>query len=324
MKRLSGSLAASACLVALLGVADPAQAAFATFVSGAGLDTNDCLTPATPCRDIGTPTGALSKTDAGGIIHVLPGEYNAFFINKSVEIVADAGQASVYTTAAGPIPGVTGAAGIAVDVGAADVVRIRGFLVNVDHGIVIINSGVVHIEDCTLLAVSNRYGLLYAPSGASELYVSGSVISRLSGATGGGGILIKPTGSGTAEAVLDNVAVEDNATGILIDGRATTGSNTVTIRNSAISGSQAFGLHAVDSGGGTTNVMVEGSTSSNNGTQGFVATGANAQIRLRDSTSTGNGRGLQVASSGEIISHGGNVVANNTVNGGFTSTVPQQ
>jgi hypothetical protein len=324
MKRLSVSLAASACLLALLGAAAPAQAAFATFVSGAGLDTNDCLTPATPCRDIGTPTGALSKTDAGGITHVLPGEYNAFSINKSVEIVADAGQASIYTTVTGPIAGVTGNAGIAVEVGAADVVRIRGFLVNSEHGIVIVASGVVHVEDCTLIGVANRYGLLYAPTGASELYVSGSRMSRLPGASSSGGILIRATGSGSAKVVLDNVAVEDNNTGILADGRATTGSNDVTVRNSTIAGNSAFGLHAVDSGGGVTDVMVERSTASNNGTQGFVATGANAQIRLRDSTSTGNGRGLQIASSGEIISHGGNVIADNTVNGGFTSTVPQQ
>lgn len=96
MQRLIVSLAASACLVALLGTPEPAHAAFVTFVSGSGDDVNDCTSLATPCRQIGGNDGALSKTTEGGIVHVLPGDYGSFGVTESVDIIADSGQVSIY------------------------------------------------------------------------------------------------------------------------------------------------------------------------------------------------------------------------------------
>ena len=315
MKRSIASLAVSACLVVLLAVAPPAGAAgFVSFVSDDGEDTGSCGTLATACRQI---TFALGQTNEGGIIHVLPGEYIAFAPDKSIEIVADAGQASIFTTTVSD-------AGIAVNVSGTKAVRLRGFRISAAHGILINGGGgVVHIENCTILPAETNTGIVYAPTGASELYVSDTIISG-SGNPNAGGISIKPTGSGSAKAVLDNVNVEDNASGILIDGRTTSGSNTVTIRNSTISGNTSFGVYAADSASGATNVTVEGSTSANNTTFGVGASGTNATVRVRNSTVNGNGTGLQIASSGKIISHGGNVVAGNTVNGAFTSTVVPQ
>jgi hypothetical protein len=320
MQRLIHSLAASACLVALLGAATPAHAqTFATFASGNGNDANTCLTPATACREIFGATGALAKTDEGGIIHVLPGEYIAFPVEKGVDIVADAGQASIYTTVAG------GGGGIVVNVSGTQVVRIRGFLINSAHGIVINGSGVVHIEDSTLAGVEARYGILYQPTGAGELYVSGTKLTRSTVPSNSGGIQIKPTGSGSAKVVLDNILVEDNGTGILIDSRFTSGSQAVTIRNSTISGSASFAVAAYESGGGTSNVTIESSNITNNTASfGVGMSGAGATARLVNVTVTGNARGLLAASSSSIISHGGNVIAGNTINGAFTATVPPQ
>jgi hypothetical protein len=141
---------------------------------------------------------------------------------------------------------------------------------------------------------------------------------------GGNAIWIRPAGSANVDAVLDNVTVRNAVTGVLIDGNGTTGSNAVTIRNSVISGGSSFGVKANDNGGGPTNVLVEESAISNNATTGVVATGPNATIRLGNSTVTGNARGLAVASSGKMISQGGNVVSGNTVDGTFTSTVAQK
>jgi hypothetical protein len=211
-----------------------------------------------------------------------------------------------------------------VNVSGSQAVRIRGFHISAANGILINGSGgVVHIEDSTILPAGTKTGIVYASTGASELYVSDTTISG-SGSANAGGILIKPTGSGSAKAVLDNVNIEDNGSGILIDGRTTTGSNTVTIRNSTVAGSAAYGVFAVDSSGGATNVMIEGSSSANNVTQGVFASGSNATVRMRDSTVTGNALGIGVNSGGKIISHGGNVVAGNTAQGAFTSTLPQQ
>ena len=320
MRKFAFPLAASAGLVAFLGAAVPAHAAFATFVSGNGSDAADCLTPDTACREIFGASGALSKTDEGGLIHVLPGEYIAFTVVKGVDIVADGGQASIFSTVAGD-------AGIAVAVSGDQVVRIRGFLIAAANGIVINGGGVVHIEECTLIGAETKAGIVYTPTEAGELYVSDTTLSRptVPAAAQGRGILIRPTGSGSAKVLLDNVEATDNALGIVIDGRATTGSNTATVRNSAIAGSTTFGLQVIDSTGGTTNVVIEGSTSTSNRTHGVRVSGANATIRMRDSTVTNNGtRGLFTESGGQIISHGGNVIAGNTVNGSFNSTVPPQ
>jgi hypothetical protein len=190
MQRLISSLAVCVSLVALLGAAAPAHAGFATFVSANGSDGVGCgVTPASACRQIFGAGGALAQTDEGGIIHVLLGEYIAFVVDKGIDIVADAGQASIFSTVA------FGDGGIVVGVSGNQVVRIRGFLISAAHGIVVNNSGVVHIEDCTLLGAESRYGIVYSPTGAGELYVSGTMLARPAvPATGGGGILIKPVG----------------------------------------------------------------------------------------------------------------------------------
>jgi hypothetical protein len=46
--------------------------------------------------------------------------------------------------------------------------------------------------------------------------------------------------------------------------------------------------------------------------------------RVRNSTVTGNATGLIATNTAKLISHGGNIVAGNTVNGAFTQTVGQQ
>ena len=321
MQKLLVSLAATASLVALFSAAAPAHAGFVTFVSGNGADGVGCgVTPAGACREIFGATGALAQTDEGGIIHVLPGEYIAFPVEKGVDIVADAGQASIYSTVAG------GGGGIVVNVSGHQVVRIRGFLINSAHGIVINSSGVVHIEDSTLMGVEGKYGIVYAPAGAGELYVSRTTFTRPTvPATGSGGIQVRSTGSGSAKISLDHVDIEDNQVGILVDGGATSGPITMNIRDSEISGSGAQGLGVFEAtSGGASAVVLERTTISSNGAQGIVASRALASVRVRQSAITGNTIGVQSLNGGQIISHGDNVLAGNTTNGAFTSTVAPQ
>lgn len=75
---------ASDCAIAATHYSD-------TWVSITGNDANACNQPINPCRTIGTSDGALSKTLPGGIVHVLPGNYNLFFITESVSIIAEPG-----------------------------------------------------------------------------------------------------------------------------------------------------------------------------------------------------------------------------------------
>jgi hypothetical protein len=323
MQRTMLSLALSACFLALLGANAPADAALATFVSQTGNDAANCTSPATPCASFIGPTGALAKTDAGGVIHVAPGDYFTFIIDKAVEIVVDGGQASISgsKSTAGSV-----SAAIVVNAGANDDVRIRGFILDrhgsTGAGIGFVGGAALHLEDCA--TVNSLDGIIFAPTGASELYVSNSTVSDNGGASSGSGILIKPSGSGSAKVVLDNVHIEGNSQGILIDNQFTTGSNAVTIRNSTISGSASFALATYESGSGTSNVTIEASNITNNVSFGVGMSGTGATARLVNVTVTGNGHGLLAASSSSIISHGGNAIAGNTINGAFTATVPPQ
>ncbi len=322
----TASLAALACLLPLLGASGPARAAPATFVSGAGSNSNDCRTPESPCREIGGTNAALSKTDPGGTIHVAIGSYRAFTVpDISVNIIADVGLASIGNDSV-PIPG-GGRAAIVANVGSSAVIRIRGFVIDNGAGsIAAVGDGSLHVEDCVLVPGGGGRGVAFRPNGRSELYVSDTIISRPADAISGAGlgIEITPAGEGTGSMVLDNVRVEGNLTGLRVDGRATTGTISVVVRNSLIFGSAANGLVAFDGGDGATTVEVEGSTLSDNAARGLVASGVNVTVRMRDSTVTGNKDGLAVALGAQIISQGGNVVAGNSSNGTFTSSLPQQ
>jgi hypothetical protein len=324
---------AASILAVALSTSTQVRASPFTFVSDTGSDANTCTGTSTPCRQLGGATGALAKTDEGGIVHVFPGDYAGFIIDKAIEIIADGGQASIANSAVViPGSGGFGFAEIVVNADPDDEVRIRGFILdgaaligvggNI-HGVAFIAGGALHLEDCTL--VNGRdFGVVFAPTGASELYISNCAISGNGDASAGGGIQVRPTGQGSAEVAIDNVLVENNRDGVRIDGTATIGTNTATIRNSRISGSTTFGIYALDSGGGATNVTIEGSTSASNGTWGIASNGANVTERVRNSTISGNARGLIATNTSSLISHGGNVVAGNTVNGAFTQTVAQQ
>ena len=100
--------------------------------------------------------------------------------------------------------------------------------------------------------------------------------------------------------------------------------NSTTIRNSVVSGSNGYGLAVLDSGGGATNINIEGSTIAGNASTGIGVNGPNATVRMSHSVVTANATGLAVGNGGKLISNGGNVVDGNTTNGAFTSTVAQK
>ena len=187
-------------------------------------------------------------------------------------------------------------------------------------GIRVIGGGAaVHVENCTIQGGSQQ-GIDFAPSSSVDLFVRDTVVSN----NAGGGVLLMPTVGASIRVTFDNVAVEGNATGMLIDGRATTGSNALTIRNSTIAGGSGFGAAVYEGGTGVSTMTIEGSTVANNATFGVVASGATATARLVNSVVSGNARGLITTSGGNIVSQGGNMVAGNTVNGAFTQTLPLQ
>jgi hypothetical protein len=149
------------------------------------------------------------------------------------------------------------------------------------------------------------------------------VVRNNNGASGGG-ILIKPTLTGLATAVLDNVRINNNRFGLRVEDRSK-----VTVRNSEASGNTGNGFLAISPGAGTGNVELnlESSVAANNGTAGVRSDGtATVIVRISNVMTVDNANGLQSVGGSQIISFGNNRSQGNTVNNGAPTTtlVPPQ
>jgi hypothetical protein len=154
-----------------------------------------------------------------------------------------------------------------------------------------IRDGSVLIENSKINAyrASSAIGIRFAPSSAgAKLLVNDSVITY----NAGSGIEVRPGNGVSGKVTLSNVRLVNNRIGFSVFNRSH-----VTVRNSTVSNSTAVGVRA------------DGST---------------AVVRMPDSTVSGNKIGLNALNGGQIISHRGNVVADNQTNGAFTSAVSQQ
>jgi hypothetical protein len=302
----------------VIGFSTLAQAqATRTWVSGVGDDVNPCSRTA-PCK---TLAGAISKTAAGGEINAIdPGGFGAVTITKAMTIDLDSTEGGVLA----------GGNGVVVNAPATDVVVVRGldiFGVNPPtNGIRFIAGAALHVQKCRIkrFNAANSNGISFAPTGASELYVSDTQISENGNGTTGAGIQIQPTGAGSAKVNLTRVQVNNNIVGIRADGTAAANTINVSITDSETSGNAFHGIVALSTGG-SVQMMVDGTTSSHNGDQGIrAANGAGAIIRLSDSNITGNGTGTSASGGGQILSYGNNRINGNTADGPNPPDILQQ
>ena len=235
---LEGTQMKIALLLAVLSVSLaslPAHAqATRTWVSGVGDDANPCSRTA-PCK---TFAGAISKTAAGGQINVLdPGGFGAVTITKAITINSEFIEAGVL---------VSGTNAIIINAGVNDRVVLRGLdiegLGTGLNGIRFLAGASLQVQKCMIRnfrgAAPNGNGISFTPSGASELFVDDCTISSNGTDSSNGGITIRPTGTGSATAVLNRVSAENNSNGIMVDGDSTTGQSTVSIRDSYVAGNR--------------------------------------------------------------------------------------
>ncbi len=295
---------------ALLAFASSAQAqATRTWVSGVGDDANPCSRTA-PCK---TFAGAISKTAAGGEINVLdPGGFGGVTITKSISIISASDEAGVL---------VSGTNAIIINAGVNDNVVLRGLdiegLGTGLNGVRFLAGSTLHVENCTINNFSG-FGIDFEPSAVSELYVLDTVIRNSNGASGGG-ILVKPTVTGSASVLVDNVRLDNNRFGLRAEDRSK-----VTVRDSAASGNQTNGFLSIAVGGGNVDLNLENTTAANNGGAGVRSDGgATSIVRVSNVMSVNNGNGLQAVGGGQIISFGNNRVSGNSNNGAPTSTPGQ-
>jgi hypothetical protein len=306
------------------GISNGAAPLPATWASGAGSDANDCSSPVTPCR---TLTTALSKIVPGGVMHVLPGSYDAPIVTQAVDIVAEQGTASIVGGFNHPLGG-TFLAGIYVNAGPSDVVRIRGMIINERGnpyaGILFASGAALHVENCVLSGTTagGPAALHFAPTTAasggvpSELSVRNSTIS----ASPGGNVLIQPSAGVAVAALFENTLMAEGLYGIRADNSAGSGMIRVDVKYSTAKGNTNNGFLAVGTGGNPIHFMIDHSTAENNGVNGAIATGAQAFMIVTDSTLMGNGTGLAQQSGATVTSTGTNTINFNTTNTSGTIT----
>ena len=284
-----------------------------TWVSGVGDDVNPCSRTA-PCK---TFAGAISKTAASGEISCLdPGGFGAVTINKSIAIICD------ETTSGGVLA--SGTNGVVINTpGAGDRVYLSGLDIEGAgtglNGIRMIGSGSVHLHNVSVRRFTQS-GVQFAPAGAAKLFVSASQITGNglgSAVTGVGGIVVQPSGSGSAVVSLNGVQLNNNFVGFRADGTGSSAGISAAINDSDVSGNANNGITSfTPAGGATTAVMVSRSTSSGNGGKGLSANGGGAILRVGGSTISGNAGGnAQILNGATLTSYGDNQIDDNGVGG---------
>lgn len=301
-------------LVSLVTPAALEAQATRTWVSGVGDDANPCSRTA-PCK---TFAGAISKTAAGGEISVLdPGGFGAVTITKSISIIAsDSGEGGLLAA---------GTNGVIINAAAGDVVTLRGLIIEGVgtglNGVRFLAGKQLNIENCVIAdfrasSAGNGHGISFRPSGASHLYVVDTVIENNGVGGNGGGVLIQPTGAGSASVTFERVAMTGNVFGLKADGTGSTGGIEVTLDDSSATSSAFSGIVAITPGGGATvDMFLNRSVVANNGSNGVRSEGPTAEVRLSDTTVTGNFAGLSIASSAIITSFSNNRVSGNAADG---------
>jgi hypothetical protein len=303
-KTLSLGLIASVLALAFSLTINSAEAqATRTWVSGVGDDANPCSRTA-PCK---TFAGAISKTAAAGEINVLdPGGYGAVTITKSISIYNDGvGEAGVL---------VSGTNGIVIAAGPADVVNLRGLVINglnsSLNGIQIQSAWRVNIQNCVIQEFGNGgsglAGINIAPTANVAVKVQDSTVISNSA-----GIIIKTAG-GTAYVDLDRTRIDNNraSDGVRVDGSAG-GLAVVSIADGSMSFNAGNGL-VTASGPGVTLVSLMRNVFSANGSFGVASAGGASAVTVGSSLISYNGSGGVGFSGGGVLQSFGT----NQVNGG--------
>jgi hypothetical protein len=301
-RNISNRLSIAMTLVAIVLLASSRSAAAnRTWVAPSGDDNNACSN-ANPCK---TFAGALAKTDARGEIVVKEsGGFGAVTIDKSITIDSGRKYAGIQVSGSGNN-------GVTIQAGNTDVIVLRGLTIKglgVGRTGIRTSSafaGVLRVENC---AISDfvQDGIL---GDSALLFIQDTVIS-------GCAVAIDML---SGRAVIEHSRVENNYTGIFVQGAQ------VTARSTVASGNFDWGF---ESAWGTLNL--ENCVASNNGggvAASFFSNPANAPgiVVISNSIVTNNQTGLQVScvggcSNSVMYSRGNNTVTGNDldINGTIT------
>ena len=124
--------------------------------------------------------------------------------------------------------------------------------------------------------------------------------------------------------MLDNVTLSGQFNGIRTDTAGTTGvaGLNVTIDGSSIDGNVNGIVANGPAGTTTTNIMLVNSSVTNNSTNGILASGTLARIRVGTTTITGNATGVSFGGGAIVNTYGNNNLNGNTTADGLFTAPP--
>ncbi|MGN6818850.1 MAG: hypothetical protein ACTHJR_09275 [Sphingomonas sp.] len=307
-----------ALFAASLLYSSPAAAqATRTWISGVGDDANPCSRTA-PCK---TFAGAISKTATGGEIDCLdPGGFGTVTITKSITFDCRETEGSILAS---------GTTGINVN-GANAVVILRGLAINGagttpgTYGVHIFQAQSVTIEDSYIFGFGSGSARGISVDGTTsnvQLFVNNSTINNNTG----GGIVVQPGSGYTAGLELHNVRLLNNGvTGLAVSTASGGTAIVATVVDSEIAGGGTAGASGVVAKAltGTATILIKSSSISGNPIYGINSNGAGAAVRVGGTAITNNGTALNSANSAKLESFGDNDVTANSNPGAFTATIP--
>ena len=293
-------LSAIALTVFALGAPPASATAQRTFVASTGSDTNTAFNCSLvkPCRGF---AAAIGVTSANGEVLVLDSAGYGVIpsITQSVAINAPAGIYAGISVPAGD--------GVTID-GTGVVVVLRGLTINGQggsNGITIANAAIVHVENCVIADMANKG--VHVLAGTLEMK---DTIVR----NGTWGLFVQ----GPAQANLDRVRIEANATGV-----AAESGGHIAMQDSVVTGSSNIGVIAAfpDSTGSRVTITRSLVSANNFGLyvlpnpDGFNIT----QIAISDSTITENAVGVHAdGASNHVGARGMIYMARSTVTANAT------
>ena len=299
--RIETKLVAAALGAATLWASPAYAQATRTWVSGVGDDVNPCSRTA-PCK---TFAGAISKTAAGGEIDCLdPAGYGTLTITKSITVDCTGTFGSVLNS--GGINGFVINDSATATPGTIEV-RLRGLSINGAgttpglNGVRFVSGKSLFLEDVVIQNQKGGAGVSLQPTTAG-IKVFFNNVTIVDGSTG---ILVQPTGTGTAKvSIRDTRVAQITNNGLRVDTSSTSAGGTqVNVDNSTFA---TNGTGISINSGTTLTVAVNGSTVVNNVGTGIGATGASSTVIVGNTTITGNALGVGTSGGAVMFTFGDN------------------
>lgn len=322
MQTQSGVLSAVGVFFASLSVfyAAPASAQVSqlrNWVSSAGDDANASIgcNRATPCRTFAQavaltiPEGEINCVDAGS--------YGSLTIDRSITIDCTGTLGAVLAS---------GSFGIRINTPGVKVV-LRGISISgvtgAHNGIRFLQGASLTIIDSLITNFTSASGgnaIAFDPSTTAELHIVNTVLAK-----NRRGILVSPTGNGSANVTLDRVTVNDNVEGLRVLTTNSAGPGAFVVATGSTFSGNGTGMALVTPAGTNFAVakLVNSTISSNTGV-GLLADGPTVRADVAGSTITNNGTGVSATNGAILLSYGDNLVDRNFVDGAFTGPVSKR